>query len=327
MGRQNVDIITGYVNDFSVKYRNGMLINTEVFPMLEMPSPTMKILRYKRGEMFQSGAKRREPGTEIETTKTERESVTPQTEQFAASDYITREDLRDQDLPTHLAPPVDLVQDSLEKNAKDLDLGREIRVADAIFAATWADGVAGGKDVAGAWAAAATSTFLADFDTALTALKKEGVPPNQLRLMVDFGTMQKLKRIDDLRDQVKHTSSKSITPEILATILEIGKVVVGGSLKNTAQAKAGEDAYTGAYIWEKNASKGSAFLYNFEAPKKKCLNAGVQPRSKLDNKQPRITEQYWDKKKKAWFYDSMEETDIQIVAPQAGYLWKDTILT
>lgn len=328
MGRQQVDVITGHAQDISIKFRDSMMINTEVFPMLDTVSPSMKITRYKRGQQYQSASEERKPGTEIKTSIVERDQVQFDTIQYAASDFITREDLRDAGLPAHLSPPIDLAQDSLEKNAKDLDLGREIRVAAHVFADTWLDGVAGGTDVAGTWANAATSTFLDDFDVALVLLKKNGVPPEKLRLMLDFGTMQKLKRVDVIRDQLKHTSRDSLTADSLARILQIDRVIVGGAIQNTAQNKAGTDAFTGQYIWENNATKGSAFLYYYTGnPTKRSLNAGIQPRSMLDNKQHRITESYWDNKKKATFYDSMEETDELTVAEAAGYLWADTILT
>jgi len=325
MGRQNVDIITGYAQDISIKFSDNELKNTEIAPILDMKAPGMKITRYQRGEQYQSGRAKRQPGTEIETTLVERDSVTAQTEQYAASDFITREDLRDAGLPTHLAPPIDLASDSLEKNAKDLDLGRELDVSSHIFAETFVDGNAGGVDVGGTWAAAATSTFLEDFDTALVLLKKNGVSTMNLRLAMDFGTFQKIKRIDDIREQLKYTSDRSLTADALARILQISKVVVCGAIKNTAQAKAGTDNFTGGYVWEPNAGKGWAFLYNYVRPTKKSLNAVIQPRSRLDNKSWRITESYWDNKKKAWFYDSMEETDVLTTAAAAGYQWKDTI--
>jgi hypothetical protein len=325
MGRQNVDIITGYAQNVSIKFDSQEFMNKEIAPILDMKSPKMKIATYNQGDQFRTAAKRREPGTEIETSKRGRSSVNPNTEQYAASDFITREDLRDENLPTHLAPPIDLVQDSLEKNSDELDQGREERLAAHIFAETFVDGVSGGVDVGGTWLTPSTSTFLADFDTAIVLLKKNGVSPKNLRLALDFGTMQKLKRIDDIRDQMKHTSARSLTPEILATILQISKVVVCGAIDNTAQAKAGEDAFTGKYIWEPNAGKGWAMLYNYVKPTKRSLNAVIQARSALDNKQFRLTEQYWDNKKKAWFYDSMEESDIITTATPAAYQWKDTI--
>lgn len=327
MPNQDVEVLTGYANDLSIKYHNATHINTDVAPIVEMVSPKMKFATYNRGPQYQSGAALRKPGTRIEKTKVERDSVSANTEQYAASDSITREDLRDANLPVYLRPPIDLAQDSIEKNAKDLDLGRELRLATHIFNETWADGNAGGKDMAGAWLTPSTSTFLVDFDVGINTLVKNGADPKMLRLWLDWGTMQALKRIDDLREQMKYTTSKSIMASMLAGILEIPTVIIGSSIKNTAQAAAGTDAFTGKYIWEKTPTKGSAMLYAYEKPGRKTLNAIVQPRSKLDNKQPRITESYWDPKAKEWVYDSMEETDIISTATPAGYLWIDTILT
>jgi len=327
MGRQNVQIITGYAQDISIKFSDQDLKNAEIAPILDMISPKMKITQYQRGEQFQSGRSKRQPGTEIPTTLVERTHVQAQTEEYAASDFITKEDLRDAGLPAHLAPPIDLASDSLEKNAKDLDLGREIDVANHIFAATFADGVVGGLDVAGSWLNPATSTFLADFDTAIRTLKLNGVSTKDLKFATDFGTFQVLKRIDDIREQLKYTSDRSLTPEMLARILQIKKVEVCGAIRNDAQAMKGVDNFNGRYIWEQRVNRGWAFLYNFVKPTKKSLNAVIQPRSKLDNKSFRYTETYYDPKKKATFYDSMEETDVLTTAAPAAYQWKDTILT
>lgn len=327
MSRQNVEILIGHAQNVSIKFSDNELINTEVFPIVDMKSPKMKFTRYKRGEQYQSGAHERQPGTEIRTTLVKRDSVSAQTVQYAASDFITREDLRDQNLPANQSPPINLVEDSVEKNAKDLDLRRELAVAAVIHAGTFADGVSGGVDVAGTWLDPSTSTFFPDFDVAIAVLKKNGVSPKKLRFMLDWGTFQSIKRIDDIRDQLKHVSADSLTEDMLARILQIDKVVIGGSLENTAPAEVTEDDLTNGFIWEQNADKGGAFLYHFENPGRKTLNAGLQPRSALDNRQFRITESYFDNKKKATFYDSMEETDILLTATDALYQWKDTILT
>lgn len=324
---QNVDVITGYAQNISIKYKHADNIAGDVAPLLDMPMPSMKILTYNRGEQFQTNRKRRQPGTVIETTRAGRSSVTASNDEYAVSDFITIEDLRDQNLPVNLAPPLNLAADSLEKNAKDLDLGRELDTANHIFAATFADGVSGGFDVAGSWATVATSTFLADFDVAFETLKLNGVPKSQLRFMCDGATLTKLRRIDDIREQLKYTSDKSLVASMLAEILLISRVVVGDNIYNTDQAKSGSDEFTGKYIWQQNATKGSALLYNFEKATKKSLNAVIQTRSKIDGKNFRRTETYYDPKMKAWVYDSLEETGVLTTATGSAYQWKDTIST
>lgn len=325
---QNVDVLTGYLQNVSVKFHDSLMIADQIFPRIDMPAPKMKILKYSRGSQYQTSAQQRDPGTEIATSKIKTEFVEPLTVQYASSDAITREDLRDAGIKGNQSPPRDLVQDSLEKNAHDLDLASEKRVAAAIHAGTWADGNAGGVDVAGAWLTPATSTFLVDFDVAINKLKSNGVDPRSLRLEMDFGTLQALKRTDDMREQLKYTSAKSLTADMLAGILQIGQVVIGGVIENIDGQAKGSDTFTSKFVWEQNASKGGAFLYAFpKRATKKSLMVGVQARSKLDNMNFRITEQYWDNKLKAWYYDSMEEQDELITALPAGYLWKDTILT
>ena len=324
---QNVETITGFAQNISIMYKHMDHIASDIAPIYDMKSPTTKILTYNRGEQFQTNRKLRQPGTRIETTRAGRSSITATNDEYAVADMITKEDLRDENLPKGLAPPINLAQDSLEKNAKDLDLGRELDTANQLFGGTFADGVVGGLDVAGSWLTPSTSTFLADYDVADGVLDLQGVPKSQRRFFLDAATLRALKRIDDLREQLKYTSSKSMTAEMLAQILEINKVVVGSAIYNTDQAKADSDEFTGKYIWQQNAGKGSAFLYNFERATKKSLNAIIQTRSMYDGKNFRSTDVWFNPEKKAWIYDSIEETGVATTAASAGYQWKDTILT
>lgn len=217
----------------------------------------------------------------------------------------------------------------MERNARKLSLRQEILVAASIFGGTWADANSGGEDAAGLWAPpGATNTFLDDMDTAMAALQKNGVSLTNLRLLLDYATFQKLKRVDAIRDQLKYTSNQSLTESTLAAMLGIQKVIVGKAIKSTAKEKRDGTDFTGVNIWEKNATKGSAFLYHYPtAPGLRTLAVGYQPRNKMPSGEFRESAFWRRPELKSWEYESGEDIGVKIVAATAGYLWNDTVLT
>ena len=322
-------IITGHLQNVSIQAVNADLINEKVFPLLDMPTDRAKIMVYNRGDQFRSGRKTRARGTEAPTRDYKVDFITPTTDQYAEKHKITDEDLRDAGLDSMLSPPINLQQEAIERNVRLLDLGREVAVASAIFAATWADGNAGGEDAAGLWAPpGATNTFLTDVYAGIKELVKNGVPVTGIHLAMDYNTFQLLKRVDEIRDQLKYTSNQSLTAPTLAALLGIDEVIVSRGITSSAKEKKDGTDFTSTMIWEKNAGKGSAFLYHCPGtPGLKTLCAGVQPRQKCVNGAYRFTKQYREEKLGAWFLETQEETGIKVVADYAGYLWNDTIVT
>ncbi len=322
-------IITGHLQNVSIKATDAELIASEIYPRLEMPTDRAKITRYLRGAQFRNERKVRGRGTEAGILDYLTDEVSPTTKPYGHKHRITDEDLRDAGLDGMLTPPINMVQDALERNSRFLDLGQEMAVAASVFGGTWVDGNAGGEDAAGLWEPpGATNTFLTDIQTATSTLAKNGVGIGSLRLAMDYPTFQKLKRVEEIREQLKYTSSQSLTEDTLARLLGIQKVVVSRAIYSTAAQKKDGSDFTGAFIFEKNATKGSAFLYHYPgAPGLKTLAAGYQPVSKLPNGAYRMSKQYRREELSAWDIESQEEIGVQIVAPYAGYLWNDTILT
>ncbi|MEO7957880.1 MAG: hypothetical protein ABIW76_14430 [Fibrobacteria bacterium] len=322
-------LVRGHLQNVSLMYHNAELVNQKVFPLLDMPTSKAKITIYNKGDQYRDEVPARARGTEAAIADWKLSTVDVDTVEYGVKHRITDQDLRDAGLEGVISPPVNLVQDALERNARKLELRREVAVAAAVFAGTWADANAGGEDAAGLWAPpGATNTFLDDMDLAMSTLQKNGVALTNLRLMVDYATMQKLKRVDAIRDQLKYTSNQSLSESSLAALLGIREVVVAKAIKSSAKEKRDGTDFTGVNIWEKNATKGSAFLYHFpDAPGLKTLSAGYQPRNKMPNGQYRESFFYRRPELKAWEYESGEDVGIKITAASAGYLWNDTILT
>lgn len=324
-------IIRGHLQNVSVKWNDAELINSEVFWPLKMPSSKAKITVYNRGDQFRDEAKPRARGTEAAQGDWKMTTVNADTSQKAFKHKITDEDIRDAGLPDGASPPVDMIQEALERNARKIELSREIAVASAILspATAWLDGNAGGQDIAGGWLPTdATNTFLTDVSTAKKAFVKAGVGTAKLRMVIDYATMEALKRVAEIRDQLKYTSNQSLDADTLARLLGINKIIVAQAIKSTAKEKKDGTDFTGVNIWEKNATKGSGFMYWYpDAPGLRTMAAGYQPLSKMPNGDYRLSKSYRREELSAWDYETQEENGITIVAPQAGYLFVDTLLT
>jgi hypothetical protein len=172
----STQLVRGHLQNVSVAYKNGAYINQEIFPVLDMPSPLAKITKYNLGDTFRNEAAVRGRGTAANVRDWKMEPVNVDTKQYAIANRITKEDLRDAGVEGMVSPPVNMQQEAVEGNADKIDLGREIRVAAYIKAATWADGNAGGADAAGNWAASASSnSFFSSIETAMNTLKGKGL--------------------------------------------------------------------------------------------------------------------------------------------------------
>ena len=148
------------------------------------------------------------------------------------------------------------------------------------------------------------------------------------KLLIDFGTYNSLKEESTVLDKIKYTERGVLTKELLAAILELDEVLIGEAIKSTAkETKSGTD-FTAANIWEKNAGKGSAFLFHSpSAMGLKTPSAGCQARVAYENGAVRRTTTWREAAEHQDVYEVAEETDIVITGADLGFLWYDTLLT
>ena len=148
------------------------------------------------------------------------------------------------------------------------------------------------------------------------------------RLWIDHGTYNSLKEETTILDKIKYTERGVLTKALLAAILELDDVLIGEAVKSTAnETKAGTE-FTASNVWEKNAGKGSAFLfYRPAAPGLKTPSAGYQARVAYENGLPRRATTWREPAEHQDVYEVAEETDILITGADLGFLWVDTLLT
>ncbi len=316
-------IVAGPLANVSIAYQNQSYIADRVFPIIDRISPKAKIARYLKGAWFRDEAGIRGPGARAARGGYPIDYLSIATKEYAFAKEVTDEDRRFASVQG--APPLKPDQDAIEFATDKIDLKKEKRVADLIIGGTWA-GVAG-EDAAGLWAAGAGNTFLADVRARVETIRSNtGLKPN--KLIIDFGTYNSLKEESTVLDKIKYTERGVLTKELLAAILELDEVLIGEAIYSTAkETKAGTD-FTAANIWEKTATKGSAFLfYRPPAAGLKVPSAGYQARIAYEDGSPRRSTTWREAAEHQDVYEVAEETDILITGADLGFLWYDTLLT
>jgi len=317
----------------SILYQSPEFMANQVFPVLQSNDPTMKITKYLPADFFRNDAGLRGEGGEAIRGSYKTTGVTYSVDEYAYAVPVTDELRRNAKKQT--AQPLQPDIEAIELAKRKILLKRESDVASLITAATWADGNSGGKDVTGAWHQdTTTNTFIADIKTGLQTLREKGIERGgsmEIRLLLDDLTFDQVVEISRVRDQMKYTSNESITPELLARILKVDKIIVPSVIENTAkETKAGTE-FTASRIWQINATKGMALLYAY--PKRlglKVMTAGLIVNDRFDIEEGNGHERAMKWREAANHQDVYEVAELRDqlqVCADAAYMWKDTILT
>lgn len=316
-------LVSGPLPGVSIAYRNKSYIADSTFRIIDKVAPKAKIARYLKGAWFRDEAGIRGPGSRAKRGGYPVDFLDIATKEYAFAKEVTDEDRRNSEVAG--APPLKPDQDALEFCADKIDLKKERRVADLILTGTWS-GVAG-EDAAGLWAAGAGNTFLTDVRARVETIRANtGLKPNVL--LMDFGTYNSLKEESTVLSKIQYTERAVLTKDLLAAILELEEVLIGEAIYSTAKEKKDGTDFTASNIWEKNAGKGSAFLF-YRPPSAglKTPSAGYQARIAYENGSPRRTSTWREQAEHQDVYEVAEETDILITGADLGFLWTDTLLT
>lgn len=316
-------LVAGPLQNISIAYRNKSYIADRVFPIIDNCPPDAKIARYLKGAWFRDEAGIRGPGARANRGGYPVDYLDIATKEYAFAKEVTDEDREIARLGN--APPLKPDQDAIEFATDKIDLKKERRTADIVLSSTWS-GVAG-EDAAGLWAAGGGNTFLADVRARVETIRANtGMKPNVL--VIDFGTYNSLKEESTVLNKIQYTERAILTKDLLAAILELDEVLIGEAIYSTAKEKKDGTDFTASNIWEKNAGKGSAFLF-YRPPSAglKTPSAGYQARKAYLQGGARRTTPWREEAEHQDVYEVAEETHILQTGADLGFLWYDTLLT
>ena len=318
----------------SIYYTSPEFIADQVFPIVDMDSPVGKITTYLPGDFFRNEADLRGESGRARRAGFKTTTTSYSTKEIALAHEITDEYVRASKKQNAL--PLQPYVEGVEFLKRLIMLKREADVAAKITGATWADGVAGGEDVEGLWASGATgNTFKADIKKGLQKLREKGIAPGnpmyEVRLLLDDLTFDEVVEIAAIKDQIKYTSAENVTPELLAKILKVDKVIVPNVIQNTAKEKKAGTEFTSAKIWQVNATKGMALLYTYpKQVKLRMMTSGLIVRDRFDSIEGGGHERLMNWREDAehqTVYELAENRDQIQVAADSADAFKDTILT
>jgi hypothetical protein len=317
-------IVAAPLANVSIQYRNRSYIADRVFPIIDNCAPDAKIARYLKGAWFRDEAQLRGPGSRAARGGYPVDYLTVAAKEYAFAKEVTDEDRNA--IRFAGAPPLRPDQDALEFCADRIDLKKERRVASLVISGTWSS--VAGEDAEGLWAPNdATNTFISDVEARIETIRSNtGLRPNVLLLSAN--TLTAIKQLSAVLGRIQYVERGIVSAPLLASLFDLDECLIGDAIYSSAkETKAGTD-FTSVNVWEKNAGKGSAFLfYRPASVGLKSASAGVQARVPYQGGSSRRVTTWREPAEHQDVYEVAEQTDIVQTGADLGFLWWDTILT
>ncbi|MFA6044766.1 MAG: major capsid protein [Phycisphaerales bacterium] len=227
----HVDALLTNISTAYIQSRTNFIADV-VFPAVNVDKRSNKYATYTKADWFRDEAKKREAGAESAGG-----GYNLSSDSYFCDIYAFHKDVDDR-TRDNADPGIDMNRDATEFVTQRLLLQREIQWASEFFVdAIWGTSYTPGN----LWSSYTTSDPVGDVETGKTTiLKNTGMEANTFALGYEVWT--KLRHHPDVVDHFKYTSAQSITQDMVAALLECGRIVIAKAIKNTG-AEGGTAAY------------------------------------------------------------------------------------
>jgi len=296
--------VDSVLSGVSIRYTNDELIADQVLPVVPVKKESDKYYTYTRA--WKLPQSERAAGAEANEVEWNVGTDTYQCEEYALKDLIP-DRVRD-----NADNPLDMDVDTTENLTELIQLGREKRVADIVFAA----GTYGSQTSALAgvnrWDDYAGSDPVGDVRTARSTVHAAtGKMPNVM--VIGYQAYLKLLDHPDILERIKYTQRGIVTADIIAAVFEVDRLLVGKALYDSTQEGVAESL---GYVWGKSV----ALLYAEPSPGLKKVSFGYQFQSRgFRTKKWRVEGREGD------FVEAGEIRDEKIVSAGCGYLYTTVV--
>jgi len=238
--------VNALLTNLSIAYMNKSYIADQIFPIVRVNKQSDIIPKYNQSFWFRDDAHVRAPGT-----RSEGGGYTVD----ASATYFCNRWSRRFEIPDELRrnadAPWDLDNDATRFVTDKTMMRREVKfAADAFATGKWTTDKTGGTDFT-LWSNYGASTPDVDIDTYKDTVEAlVGVEPN--KLVVGKQVHLQLKNHPSLVDRIKYTQRAQLTPDLIASLLELEQYLVGRSIYTTTVEGTAEASVSYTRIWGKN---------------------------------------------------------------------------
>jgi len=288
------------LSNISEKYSNAAYVGLQLLPVVPVKKESDKYYKYdSKADRFRIPTTLRAPKTESKMVDWKVTTGTYQCEEHALNDLIDDREKNNAD------KPLNLEVDTVEFLTDIIELAQEKRIVDLLTGA----GMTHNATITTKWNVYADSDPISDIETG-----KQDVHSRIFRypnvLLLGVQVYDQLKHHPDILDRIKYVQKGVVTPELMASIFEVDKVIIGAAGYNTK--KEGQTAIYG-YLWGKYA----LLAYVEPRPGIKKFSLGYTFKvGKNITRRARLEVKHSD-----WFEPSMI-VDEKLVAVDCSYLMK-----
>jgi hypothetical protein len=299
------------LTNVALGYTNDQMIASAIFPEVPVAKQSGKHFVYGK-DRFRINENKRGTGSQANEVTLSLTTGNPYfCEDHALKMFVPDEDVENAETPT--TP----LQDATEFLMDQHLVSFEKEVADLI---TSTANLTNNTTLSGTdqWSDYSNSDPFGDFETAKATIHSTiGVDPNTA--IISKQVWDKIKHHPDFLERVKYSQRGQITVDLLASLIEVDRVLIGGAYYNTA--KEGQADST-AYVWGKDVVL--AYVAPRVAPKIMTLGINYKWTAKqLQTKRMRgVAEDDREGtyvRVGGWYYD------VNVVAPGAGFLLKSCV--
>jgi hypothetical protein len=204
-------------------------IADRAFPAVAVSKQSDRYFSYTKGNWFRSKSRKRGPAEESAGSGYELDN----TPNYFADVWAIHKDV-DDDTRANADSPIDVDRDATEFVTRDLILTREVQWAANFFGtgSGWTGTSTGSNVTPSTLWDLPGSTPIADIRTQLRSLKaKNGFRGNKI-VMADT-VWDLLQDHPDFLERIKYTQTAIVTTGLLAAVLGLDEVLVGGAVVNT----------------------------------------------------------------------------------------------
>ena len=295
------------LTNLSIRYSNELYIAQQVLPKVTVGKASDKFYVFNQSDFFRNEAGRRAAGTEGPVGGYRLSTDTYATDQRSMAVYVADEER------TNADAGLDLEVQAVEYCADKVLLGLEAEVASVIFTSTnYATNHSETLTGTNQWSDA-TSTPISAIDTAGSLISsKIGRKPNLLVLGED--AFLQLKNHPDIAEVLKYTQAAVITEQLLASVLQVDRVLVGRAIYDSA-GEGDTDVY--ARVW---TADSAALLYVAPSAGLRTLSYGY---SFVWQGFDMVTERWREPRLRSDGFRTIHQWDTKVTCNTAGYLWSD----